>query len=686
MKFSIFSQYLERIEQTASRNQMTGILAELVGELSVEETDKACYLLLGRLGPLYETSEFNLADKMMIKVLAEAFNIEEKKVREKFKEVGDLGVVAQQFHELSGEASRSTSPAKPEGRSGKLRGILASACPLRRIEARQRGREPSVVLSEVEGAKEGQNKPKGKLEIGEVFAKLLQIAEAEGTGSQEVKIKKMAELLGILDSLGVRYVTRIPLGQLRLGFSDVTLIDALSYLIKGDKSISREIRQKFNVCPDIGLIARTLKAGGLTGLEKVNAEAGRPIRAALSARLPSIEKIVEKLVRFAVEPKVDGLRVQIHVSKGKSLPFIASSEREEATEDQKFQPEADRPLAEKVKSEGRVGQEGLFKNKVGGRGTNVLVKTFSRNMTDTTHMFPEIVAAAQELSVQSVILDGEAIAYNPDTEEFLPFQETMQRKRKYQVAEKSKQIPLKVFVFDILFLDGQSLLDKPFNERRKMLERIIRPNTLLPVRHRIVKSAGELGRLFDLYISEGLEGVMCKKLDMPYQAGARNFNWVKYKRGTEGIGLPDTVDGLVMGYYTGKGQRAKFGVGAFLVGVYNAEADEFETVAKVGTGLTDEQWEEFMQRIKNQQVTSKPKQYTVDKALACDFWVRPGVVVEVDADEITLSPVHTAGQRVGEAGLSLRFPRLVRFRDRLPEEVTMVEELLMMYGMRINAK
>ncbi|MBU0708216.1 ATP-dependent DNA ligase [Patescibacteria group bacterium] len=606
MRFSELSSYLERLEKTASRNQMTEILAEFLGKLSVDEVDKACYLVLGRLGPLYETVEFNLAEKMMIRVLAEAFGVDDKEAWQRYKGTGDLGVVAEQL----------------------------------RVSF-------------------GRSELRGGLSVEEVFAKLLEIAGAEGTGSQEVKVLKMAELLRSLGSLSNRYVTRIPLGQLRLGFSDVTLIDALSWVFKGDKSVSDEIRAKFNICPDIGLLAVKLRRKGLRDLKEVELAVGHPIRSALAERLPSAEKIVEKLGKFAVEPKVDGLRVQIHLSK--SSKFKAQSSKSD-------------------------NQNDLF-GKESGIDPDVLVRIFSRNMADSTHMFPEIVVAAQKLPVESAILDGEAIAFNPDTEEFLPFQETMQRKRKYRVVEKSKKIPLKVFVFDILFLNGRSLLDESFVERRKGLEGVVRGGVIELIRHQVVSSQDKLRELFDLYISEGLEGVMCKKLDTPYQAGARNFDWIKYKRGTEGKGLPDTVDGLVLGYYAGRGQRAKLGVGAFLVGVYNSDSDIFETVAKVGTGLTDSQWEEFMKRVKGLQVKDRPKQYLIDKALTCDFWVRPGLVVEIDADEITRSPVHTAGrdlevEEVRDSGMSLRFPRLVCFREKQLEEVTTAKEILAMYRMQ----
>ena len=152
----------------------------------------------------------------------------------------------------------------------------------------------------------------------------------------------------------------------------------------------------------------------------------------------------------------------------------------------------------------------------------------------------------------------------------------------------------------------------------------------------------------------GLEGVMCKKLSTPYQAGSRNFNWVKFKKTTQGE-LVDTIDAVVMGYYAGKGKRSGFGIGAFLVGLPD-DTGKIGSIAKIGTGLSDEQWKEMYKRAQKLKVGEKPSQYLVDKNLSCDVWVRPELVVEILADEITKSPIHAFE-------LALRFPRLVRFRD-----------------------
>jgi DNA ligase-1 len=187
-----------------------------------------------------------------------------------------------------------------------------------------------------------------------------------------------------------------------------------------------------------------------------------------------------------------------------------------------------------------------------------------------------------------------------------------------------------------------------------------------------------------------LEGIVAKKLDGIYQPGARGWNWIKFKRSYSSK-IEDTIDCLVMGYDVGKGKRASFGIGAFLVGVFDEDNDLYVTVAKIGTGLSDEEWRLLFQKCQKIKVKDKPKNYLVDKTMTCDVWVLPSLVVEIRADEITRSPVHTAGRKMkktktGQAeevdvpGFALRFPRLERFReDKSFSEVTTLKELESLY-------
>lgn len=578
MNFKQLADYWQEIDKTPSRLAMTAILARLFKESSGEEIDQIVYLSLGRLRPKYEGIEFSLAEKMMVRVIARAYGRTVDEVTKEFKQKGDLGDLI------------------PDRKSN---GNINIA-------------------------------------VGDVYRRLFDIAVDSGQGSQERKVGSMALLLKDLDGLSAKYLVRIPINNLRLGFSEMTVLDGLSWSAAGDKSLRPALEKAFNVCADIGLIAKTFKNKEVKGIAKIQAEVGVPIRPAKSERLPSAEKIVEKLVRFAVEGKWDGLRVQIHLDKSKEQM----------------------PNAKKISL---FGEE---------KSTN-FVRIFSRNLDNMTDMFPDVAAAAQKLKVDQVILDGEAVGVNPKTGKLLAFQETVQRKRKHGVGAKAKELPLKVFVYDLLFLNGKSLIDQPFQERRKKLETVL-PRTLRGAglelaEQEIVTEAKRLRELREKYIRLGLEGVMCKKLDTPYQAGARNFNWVKFKKVTQGE-LADTVDAAVMGYYFGRGKRTGFGVGAFLVGVAD-EKGRIGSIAKIGTGLSDEQWKELKVRCAKFEARSKPDAYSVNKNLYPDVWVEPRIVVEIMADEITKSPIHAFG-------LALRFPRLVRFRDdKKVDDATTRQEL-----------
>ena len=289
-------------------------------------------------------------------------------------------------------------------------------------------------------------------------------------------------------------------------------------------------------------------------------------------------------------------------------------------------------------------------------------------------MFPDLVEAALKVDVESAIFDGEAIAYDEKNDRFLPFQETVQRKRKHGITQAVKDVPLKLFIFDILFKDGKSLLNLPFSERRKELEKINFSDRRIEIaRQNIVDNASKIRDLIKKYLAEGLEGGMIKKIDAPYKPGARGYHWVKYKKTTE-EGVADTIDCLVMGTYKGKGRRSGFGVGAFLVGIKDKE--KFKTVSKIGTGLTDEQWKELNRRTRKIATGEKPNSYVLDKNLNPDTWVKPSLVVEILADEITKSPIHTAG-------LALRFPRLVRFRDdKKAKDSNNLQELKKLFEMQ----
>lgn len=222
-------------------------------------------------------------------------------------------------------------------------------------------------------------------------------------------------------------------------------------------------------------------------------------------------------------------------------------------------------------------------------------------------------------------------------------------------------------------------------------------STILLSDLKIAKNPLEIEKYFQEQTKKGLEGIMAKKLDGTYRAGARDFNWIKYKKSYSSK-LSDTVDTVVMGYDLGQGKRSGFGIGDFLIGIYNDKKELFQTVSKIGTGLTDEEWREIKVRSDKLKLKAKPKNYDLDKMMECDVWIEPSIIVEIRADEITRSPIHTAGrvmkftksgnaQEVKEAGYALRFPRLERFRDdKKPEDITTLTEMKRIFKLQSNNK
>jgi DNA ligase 1 len=566
MTFYQLAQYFDRLEKESSRLVMTEILSELFRAATPNEIGPICYLVTGRVAPKFEAVEFGLADKFLIRAIAHLSNKSPEEILAVFKKVGDLGDVAYQF-------------GKEEGKS---------------------------------------------ITVHDVFEQLTKLTTITGTGSQDEKITAFESLLSSVDRLSARYLIRIPLGKLRLGFSDMTILDALSWMLTNDKSGRERLEEAFNVRPDLGLIATQVKKEGLNGLGNVHAVVGAPILSALCQRVPTADEMIEKMGEVSVEPKYDGVRVQIHYRK----------------------------------------KDGTVK-----------ITSYSRNLEETTEMFPELYDSTHQLTVDDIVLDSEAVGVDAKTGKIMSFQETTTRKRKHGIQLALAEVPLLFYVFDILVLNGKDLLSVPLCKRRTLLEETVK-NEHGPLRvapHIVTNSALVLREYHEKQRKAGLEGVVVKKWNGPYEPGRRGFSWVKFKEeeGHQGK-LTDTIDAVVMGYYYGEGKRKGFGIGAFLVGV--RDEDGFVTVTKIGTGVTDDLWRELKTRLEPLIVKNQPKEYkNVDKLLIPDVWVTPTMVVELAGDDLTRSPNHGAGYAV-------RFPRLVKIRDdKSPQEATTIREIGKMF-------
>lgn len=583
MLFSQFSDYLQKLEGISSRLQMTHILAEFFLKLEASELKNACYLMQGRLVPLYQSLEFNLSEKMILKALARISSPDDEdspsnlfgekdflqlelEVKQKYKQLGDLGLLSQQ------------------------------------------------ILAESKTSDD---------QLNQIFSRLKQVAEFGGTGSQDQKINGLASLLKSVSPLSAKFIVRIILGKMRLGFSNMTMIDALSWAVVGDKSESKLLESLYNKKADIGEVALNyLALKDLTAqdrrvnLEQLKVEVSIPVVPALCQRLNSASEMIEKMGQVIVEPKYDGIRIQIHFDRQKNI-----------------------------------------------------LQAFTRNLEDVSASLPELKNLPNQTKAHSLILDAEAIGYDSQSGRLLAFQQTITRRRKYNIDQKAEEVPIRFYIFDVLEHDNQSLVSEKLRDRKELLEKVINQNETFKLTPFVVTNKeSEITTYHEKQLSLGLEGIVVKKVDGQYESGRKGWTWVKMKEeeGTSGK-LSDTLDLIVMGYYLGKGKRASLGLGAILVGVRDDE--KILTVAKIGTGMSDEKLQQLASDCQKIKIATKPDLFDVPKELVPDVWVNPEIILEIAADEITNSPLHSAG-------LALRFPRLIKIRtDKGAEQATTLQEL-----------
>jgi len=574
MRFGTVVDAYEKIEATTKRLEMTDLLVELLRQTPKDDLGKAVYLTQGRIHPDYEGIELGLAEKMVIRVLAHATGLEDTRIERMWKEKGDLGLVAEEA-----------------------------------IAARRQKPLESTPLT-----------------TAKVYANLDTIARESGEGSQERKIHLLSDLLGNATPQEAKYIVRMVVGKMRLGVADMTIVDALAatFATKGDRA---RVERAYNVCSDLGEVARVLASKGLEGLEDVHLKLFRPIRAMLAERLETLEEIFKRMGTAALEYKYDGLRVQAHVSPND-------------------------------------------------------IQLFSRHLERITGQFPEIVDGLRTaIKGRNVIIEGEAVPVDPNTGEFLPFQEVSRRRgRKTEVERMAKEFPVTLFAFDCLLREDEDLTPKTYKERRKHLESVVKPDE--SVRLATVRVTDDLKvaeAFFDEALQAGCEGLMAKALDSTYDAGARGYQWIKFKK-EYSAAMSDTIDLVIVGAFAGRGKRAGT-YGALLMAAYDEGADVFRTTCKLGTGFDDVTLNSLPEKLKSLKRDRRPAR--VDSNLDADVWFDPEVVLEVRGAEITVSPVHTAARdaiRPG-AGLAIRFPRFTgRWRDdKGPEDATTTKELLEMY-------
>jgi len=579
MEFKKVTEYFNRLEQTASRLEMAQILFELFSNISVKDIQNLVYFCQGKIGPVYQGREINIGQATIINLIARFIGQPESSIKKKYLKLGDLGLVIDQSDIVN---------------------------------------KQHTLFSR-------------ELSFQEVYSTLEKITQIDGKGAIDKKIKLFESILFNCNKISAKYIVRFPI-TFRLGFSDSTIIDALSFLDTSmdQKDIRTIISNKYDIISDLGLIAKKIKESGITEIIDLEIQPFVPIKSSLCERAKNFNEIIERLsgeknTKFIVDSKIDGFRQQIH----------------------------------------------KFGNKV---------KIFSRNEVEITSMFPDIVAEIKKIP-KDFIIDGEAIAYDQYNKKYHNFQITMQRKRKYDIKEKSKELPLHLKIFDILYFDNKELVNTNNLERRKIIEKYFNyPPIIQPTEMLLTNSIDELKNFFNTRINEGLEGIIAKDTNSNYKAGSRGFNWIKYKKSYSNV--LDTIDAVIVGVFYGQGKRSENGIGALLMGIYDEVSNKYYTIAKLGSGLTDDILYELSNRLNSIKIVDKPNNLISN--IDADFYVTPEIVIEINYDEITLSTVHTVCYNSStNQGLALRFPRFLKFRlDKSFKQTTSQEEIKRLFELQ----
>jgi DNA ligase-1 len=472
------------------------------------------------------------------------------------------------------------------------------------------------------------------LTVQRVYEILDKIAKTSGSGAVDLKLSLLAGLMAAASPKEAKYIMRTVTGNLRLGIADMTVLDALAIAYGGGKETRELVERAYNICSDLGRVAETIACEGIEGIKGFRVSIGEPIRPMLAERLSSPEEILEKLGgKCAAEYKYDGERLQAH-KKGSGVTL------------------------------------------------------YSRRLENISSQYPDAIKLfSKNVKAKEAILECECVAVDPDTGEMRPFQELMHRRRKYGIEKAIEDYPISLFIFEALYLDGRDLTLEPYPTRRKALEKAVVKTDKTRIAEGIITgNALELEKFFLAAIEDGCEGLVCKSIaeDSVYQAGARGWLWIKYKRDYKSE-MTDTVDLVVVGAFHGRGKRAG-AYGALLLATYNPESDTFETVTKCGTGFTDEDLARLPKMLEKHVIMHKHSR--VKSMIEADVWFEPKVTIEVLGAEITLSPIHTCGMNSvrNGSGLAIRFPRFTgNYRpDKAPEDATTSKEILEMYNKQLK--
>lgn len=622
MQFSELCEAYEKISKTSKRLEKTAILAELITKTSDDSMQEVMMLLKGRVYPEWDKTQIGISSKLATKAIAIATGESEDKITKAFKKSGDLGMTAK---ELLKNKKQHTLFAKDD------------------------------------------------LTVHQVIVDMRKLSHIEGAGSVDLKTKTIANLLTTATPTEAHYLIRILLEDLRVGIADGTIRDAIvlfnidsqeniatardnnndlwalkdakesldkelaseknllaihkhyQKLLKEESSENatdkkfenskmiiccwqRAIQDAIDKSNDIAKVAITAKHKGIEGLEAIELVVGTPIKVMLAQKEIEIAAAFAKVgLPAALEYKYDGFRMQVH------------------------------------------------KDNAGK------VSIYTRRLENVTAQFPDVVARMEKIIHKSCILDAEAVGYDAKTGKYTPFQAVSQRiRRKYDIEQLSKELPVELNVFDILYYDNEQTYLWPFTKRRELLEKIvpkhskeIQPSILIET-----SDEKEAEKFYKESLAAGNEGIMFKSLDAPYKPGSRVGFMIKMKP------VLDTFDVVIVGAEWGEGKRSGW-LTSFTVAVAD-EDGSFVEIGKVGTGLKELEQEGGTTF---EHLTNLLKEDILEET-GKEVRLRPNIVIELKFEEVQASQSYSSG-------FALRFPRFVQIRDdRRPDEISTIQEVI----------
>lgn len=582
MDYLVLTGLYEKLEGTSKRLEKTKSLSEFLIDCPKKDIDRIMLLSQGLVFPKSDERKIGVASKLIVKALNIATGISADDIEKSWKKTGDLGLTAEEL---------------------------------------VKKKKQHTLFSE-------------DLTVEKVFKNIQKLATVEGTGSTDIKLKIIAELLTSAKPNEAKYIVRTVLEDLRVGLGEGTLRDAIAiayYEKNGGKvdleskdpsfgggselaAIRNKIQEAYDITNDYAIVAQMIFEEGLDKLDILELDTSKPVKAMLAQKAKDVKEAFETVGRpAAIEYKYDGFRMLI-----------------------------------------------------GKHGDKVTIHT--RRLENVTAQFPEVAKFVREnVDAESCIIDGEAVGYDPKTKRYVAFQNISQRiKRKYDIEQMAKDVPVELNIFDILFYKGKSMIKETFQERRKLIEKIIRekPGYIRLAVQKITDDDGDADRFYHQSLDAGNEGVMFKNIDAPYKPGSRVGTWIKLKP------VMETLDLTIVGAEWGEGKRAGW-LTSYTVAAYDEDTDEYLEIGKFGTGIKEKKEEEDADDksiVSFEELTELLKPGIINEK-GREVRIKPNIVVELKFEEIQKSPSYSSGY-------ALRFPRLVRIRtDRRPDESSTINQV-----------